>query len=333
MSPKFQELLRRHPENPILTAAQWPYPVHSVFNPGATLLKDGTTLLLCRVEDRRGFSHLCAARSANGYDCWVIDSHPTLEPDPNEHPEELWGLEDPRITYFAETDEYLIAYTAFGKSGPSVALASTLDFKKFRRLGVAFQADDKDAALFPRKFDGNYALIHRPVTDAGANIWVSFSPDLQNWGQHSPMLLARKGGWWDANKIGLSPPLIETERGWLMMYHGVRTHGRGTTYRLSLALFDLEDPSRCLKRAQTWMFAPEEPYELFGDVGSTVFPCGYTLGADKDTVNFYYGGADTCICLATGSLKEMLDWLDRDSVDSKGLAGLSAQRGNTEGYL
>ena len=76
------ELFRRHPANPLLSAAQWPYPIHSVFNAGACLLRDGTTLLLCRVEDRRGHSHLCAARSRNGIDGWVIDPEPTLRNDP-----------------------------------------------------------------------------------------------------------------------------------------------------------------------------------------------------------------------------------------------------------
>ncbi|RPJ25283.1 MAG: glycosidase, partial [Chloroflexi bacterium] len=76
------DLFQRHKLNPILTAADWPYQVNSVFNPGATLLADGTTLLLCRVEDRSGHSHLCAARSANGIDNWEIDSQPTLRPDP-----------------------------------------------------------------------------------------------------------------------------------------------------------------------------------------------------------------------------------------------------------
>ena len=61
-------LLRRHPANPILTSKDWPYRINSVFNPGATLLPDGSTLLLCRVEDRRGLSHLSAARSSNGVD-------------------------------------------------------------------------------------------------------------------------------------------------------------------------------------------------------------------------------------------------------------------------
>ena len=98
MNNRQPELFSRHKQNPILTAADWPYSVHSVFNPGATLLPDGTTLLLCRVEDRRGHSHLCAARSANGVDNWQIDRQPTLPADPEHFPEEMWGIEDPRIT-------------------------------------------------------------------------------------------------------------------------------------------------------------------------------------------------------------------------------------------
>src|SRR5580704_17966241 len=101
-SSSYETLFHRHPSNPILRASQWPYPAHTVFNPAAARLADGTTLLLCRVEDRRGLSHLCAARSANGIDGWVVDPEPTLAPDPDNHPEELWGIEDPRITFIPE---------------------------------------------------------------------------------------------------------------------------------------------------------------------------------------------------------------------------------------
>jgi beta-1,2-mannobiose phosphorylase / 1,2-beta-oligomannan phosphorylase len=97
-------LFVRHAANPILSAKDWPYSMNSVFNSGATLLADGTTLLLCRVEDRRGHSHLCAARSANGVDGWQIDKEPTFPADPERYPEELWGVEDPRITYMPELD-------------------------------------------------------------------------------------------------------------------------------------------------------------------------------------------------------------------------------------
>ncbi len=306
----YQTLFHRHLQNPILTAADWPYPAHTVFNPGATRLRDGTTLLLCRVEDRRGHSHLCAARSANGIDGWVIDPEPTLRPDPEHFPEELWGIEDPRITYVDELGKYVVSYTAFGRGGPGVALTLTEDFHHFERYGLVMQPDDKDAALLPRRIDGNFAMIHRPMTDSGAHIWISLSPDLRNWGSHKLLLQARKGAWWDANKVGLSPPLIETPRGWLMLYHGVRHTASGSLYRLGVALFDLAKPDLCLARGDSWIFGPEAIYEREGDVGNVAFPCGYTIGADGDTIYLYYGAADTSVALATGSIREILGWLD-----------------------
>jgi predicted GH43/DUF377 family glycosyl hydrolase len=306
----YETLLHRHANNPILTAKDWPYPVHTVFNPGATRLADGTTLLLCRVEDRRGHSHLCAARSKNGIDGWVIDDEPTLEPDPEHYPEELWGIEDCRITLVPELGKYVVTYTAYGKGGPGVALATTKDFRTFERLGLVMQPDDKDAALLPRRIDGSFALIHRPVTDSGAHAWISYSPDLVSWGGHTLLLPARKGGWWDANKVGLSPPLIETPRGWLMIYHGVRNTAAGCIYRLGLALLAKDAPEQVLLRGDSWIFGPEAPYELQGDVGHVAFPCGTTVGDDGDTLNVYYGAADTSIALATGSITQMLAWLD-----------------------
>jgi predicted GH43/DUF377 family glycosyl hydrolase len=255
-----------------------------VFNPAATRLRDGTTLLLSRVEDRRGFSHLCAARSANGVDGWVIDEEPTLRPDPRRYPEELWGIEDPRITYVDELGRYAISYTAFGKGGPGVALALTDDFRRFERCGLVMQPDDKDAALLPYRIDGSFALLHRPMADSGAHIWISYSPDLRNWGGHRLLLPARRGGWWDANKIGLSPPLIETSRGWLLIYHGVRHTAAGALYRVGAALLDRERPERCLLRGESWIFGPEAPYEQQSDVGNVVFPRGTTMGDDGDTL-------------------------------------------------
>lgn len=312
MSTRFARLFSRHSANPILSAHDWPYGAHTVFNPGATRLLDGTTLLLCRVEDRRGHSHLCAARSANGVDGWVVDPEPTMLPSPSTHPEELWGIEDPRITFMPELERFAIAYTAFSRDGPAVALALTEDFRTFERRGLVMPADDKDAALLPRRFAGEFALVHRPLTDAAAHIWLSYSPDLDNWGHHKLMLPARRGAWWDANKIGLSPPLIETERGWLMIYHGVRHTAGGALYRIGLALFDIADPSRCLLRGDPWVFGPETAYERHGDVANVVFPCGYTVGDDGDTLNLYYGAADTCVGLATGRLSELLAWLDEN---------------------
>ena len=306
-------LFTRHTGNPILSRNDWPYPINSVFNAGAVRLPDGDTLLLCRVEDRSGLSHLCAARSENGIDHWRIDARPTLMGNPKEHPEEIWGIEDPRITYVPELEQYAIAYTSFARGGPGVSLALTRDFRSFERFGVIMPPEDKDAALLPRRISGYWAMIHRPMTATGAHMWISFSPDLHHWGNHKVILEARRGGWWDANKIGLCSPPIETPQGWLMIYHGVRRTASGSIYRLGLALFDLERPDICLKRGSAWMFGPEAPYERVGDVNDVVFPCGQTIDPDGDTVKLYYGAADSCIALATGSIRSMLAWLDVNS--------------------
>jgi len=304
-------LFHRNRRNPILTADDWPYRAHTVFNPGAALLPDGTTLLLCRVEDRRGHSHLCAARSANGIDGWKIDPQPTMFADPENYPEEMWGIEDPRITYVPELSRFAIVYTAYTRDGPGVALALTEDFREFERYGLIMSPEDKDAALLPYRIGGHWALIHRPVSAPRAHMWISYSSDLRHWGSHKLMMEARRGAWWDANKIGLSPPPIDTPEGWLVIYHGVRMTAAGCIYRLGLALFDKDTPERLLKRGDEWVFGPEERYEQRGDVGNVVFPCGYTIAPDGDTVRFYYGAADSTIALATASLREMLDWLDR----------------------
>lgn len=312
------QLFTRYEGNPILSRRDWPYPINSVFNAGAVRLADGDTLLLCRVEDRRGLSHLCAARSANGIDGWRVDTTPTLPANPLEYPEEIWGIEDPRITFVPELQQYAIAYTSFARGGPGVSLALTSDFRSFERFGVIMPAEDKDAALLPRRIGGNWALIHRPVTPTGAHMWISYSPDLRHWGSHKVILEARRGGWWDANKIGLCSPPIETPKGWLTIYHGVRQTAGGSIYRLGLALFDLDRPDICLQRGDSWMFGPEAPYERNGDVHDVVFPCGQVIDDDGDTIRLYYGAADSCMAMATGRIRALLGWLDAHSSGDNG---------------
>jgi len=306
-------LFTRYAGNPLLSRENWPYSINSVFNAGAVRLPDGDTLLLCRVEDRSGMSHLCAARSENGIDKWRIDAKPTLMANPRDYPEEVWGIEDPRITYVPELEQYAVVYTSFAHGGPGVSLALTRDFISYERYGVIMQPEDKDAALLPHRINGYWALIHRPVTPTGAHMWITYSPDLHHWGNHKVILEARRGGWWDANKIGLCQPPLETPKGWLTIYHGVRQTAAGSIYRLGLALFDLENPEICLQRGDSWMFGPEAPYERNGDVKDVVFPCGQTIGDDGDTIHLYYGAADSCIALATGSVRALLAWLDAHS--------------------
>ncbi|MET0772778.1 MAG: glycosidase [Candidatus Limnocylindrales bacterium] len=303
------ELFRRHAANPILTPKDLPRPANTVFNPGATL-EDGDTVLLLRVEDRRGISHLQVARSRNGVDGWRLDADAVLMPDPEEHPEEVWGVEDPRITWLPELSRYAVAYTAYSRRGPLVSLALTQDFRVFERLGPAMPPEDKDAALFPRRFDGRWALLHRPVpVRGGAHIWLSYSPDLRHWGELSLVLPARDGAWWDAGKVGLGPPPLETPDGWLIMYHGVHQTAGGSIYRAGLALLDLDDPRQVIRRSDEWILGPREVYELVGDVSQVVFPTGWVVDEAADELRLYYGAADTSVCLATARLSEVLDYV------------------------
>jgi len=302
------ELFERCPKNPILTVEDWPYPANTVFNAAAAIV-DGETLLLVRVEDFRGASHLTVARSEDGVSNWRIDKQPTLAPSPA-HPEEVWGIEDPRITWLEELQEWAITYTAFSSGGPLVSLATTKDFKKFSRLGPVMPPEDKDAAIFPVKINGLWAMLHRPVVGfprIEGHIWLSFSPNLKHWGEHHILLRARQGSWWDSNKIGLSAPPIQTKHGWLVVYHGVRMTASGSIYRLGLALLDLEKPVKVLRRSDEWVFGPKASYERDGDVDDVVFPCGWTVR--DGTVYMYYGAADSCIALATAKLKDLVDYV------------------------
>ncbi len=308
--PDPRELFTRYEANPVITAARFPSMVNAAFNAGATTF-DGETLLLVRVEDRTGRSRLVVARSPDGLSDWSIDLDRGMTPDHSSF-EERWGIEDPRIT---PTDEgYLIAYTGYSRGGPLVCLAVTHDFVTFERRGVIQPPDDKDAALFPVMFDGRWALIHRPApatSGLGAHMWISWSPDLRHWGDSRILLSAREGGWWDANKIGLGPPPLLTDRGWLLCYHGVRQTVSGSIYRLGLALLDRDDPSRVIARGREWVFGPQTIYERSGDVPDVVFPCGWVLGDDGEEVRLYYGAADSVVCVATASLRELLDHLTR----------------------
>jgi predicted GH43/DUF377 family glycosyl hydrolase len=170
-------LFARARGNPLLSPERWPYRINAVMNAGATMV--GTdTVLLCRVEDRRGFSHLTVARSNDGVSNWVVDDHPLMTPRPD-HPEEEWGLEDPRITRVDELDAWVIAYTVFGAAGPAVALATTTDFRSVKHLGVVCVPEDKNASLLPRRINGEFVLFHRPaaVTGGRADVWMSRSAD------------------------------------------------------------------------------------------------------------------------------------------------------------
>ncbi|MDQ0203135.1 glycoside hydrolase family 130 protein [Pectinatus haikarae] len=315
----YHELFRRPQANPILSAADWPYAVNSVFNPAATVYQK-KILLLVRVEDRRGFSHLTKAISLDGMRHWKIDPRPTFESDAEHYPEEQWGIEDPRITWLDEIKKYAVVYTAYSSSGPLVSIALTENFINFERIGAVTLPEDKDASLFSRKIKGKWWLIHRPVIqghNGGAHIWVSQSDDLIFWGKHKVLLSARSGAWWDANKIGANTPPMETEDGWLVLYHGVKITAAGSIYRLGLALLDIENPLHVLRRSEEWILGPEKKYEKEGDVDDVVFPCGWIYNAITDEIRVYYGAADTSIAVAIAKRKDLLNYLRNCPIPDK----------------
>ena len=100
----------------------------------------------------------------------------------------------------------------------------------------------------------------------------------------------------------MGPPPLETEHGWLVVYHGVRQTVAGGLYRAGLALLDLDEPARVLRRSDEWVLGPGADYEVSGDVPNVVFPCGLVHHRDTDTLYLYYGAADTRIGLATAQL-------------------------------
>src|SRR3990170_8939555 len=132
--PRDSMLFVRSEANPILTAADVPYPSNSVFNPGAARVGEETVLLV-RVEDLRGISQLHVARSVDGISDWHFDPKPLLRSDVARYPEEIWGCEDPRLTWLPEREEWAIVYTAYSRRGPLVSLATTRDFRTVTRLG------------------------------------------------------------------------------------------------------------------------------------------------------------------------------------------------------
>jgi predicted GH43/DUF377 family glycosyl hydrolase len=303
------ELFHRDPDNPVLTAEDFPYPANSVFNPGAAV-QDGETVLLCRVEDRRGISHLTVARSTDGRTDWRIEPKPLIADDAT-NSTSCWGTEDARVTYVEEFGAYVIAYTAYGPGGPCVALAMTEDFRSVEHLGVAVPPEDKNASLLPRRVDGRFVLFHRPVSvlSARADVWLSRSADLRSWTASEPVMQSRSGPWWDSLRIGLGPPPIETPHGWLSAYHGVKQMVTTSIYRVGLVLLDLNDPSRVLRRTPTWVLSPDKTFERTGDVPNVIFPTGLVHDASSDELRLYYGAADLVVGLATARMSEVMDYM------------------------
>ncbi|MGC8850257.1 MAG: glycoside hydrolase family 130 protein [Candidatus Bathyarchaeia archaeon] len=299
----WREIVDRFDDNPILTRHNMPFPCNTVFNAGAVKMKDEYILLL-RVEGLDGVSFLALARSRDGFH-FEVEDEPVMTPSGEEPYKtyEALGVEDPRITEMEGW--YYIFYTAYSVYGPRIGLARTRDFRDIERIGLVSQPVNKDAVLFPRKFNGRYVRFDRPMAPHGRAIWISYSSDLLYWGDSKVVMEARPG-FWDSKKIGSGSPPIETDEGWLLIYHGVKETAAGGIYRLGTAMFDLDDPSRMLGRCTVPILSPLEYYERTGDVPNVVFTCGAVAEPDRGEVKIYYGAADTSICLGVARLEDLI---------------------------
>ena len=303
----------RYGPRPVLTPDDLPYPANGVFNPGAALV-DGEVVLLVRIEQMQGISQISVARSANGVDGWRISEIPLLEPDLPGYPFEEWGCEAARVTQI-EPRKWLIAYTAYSRYGPAVGLATTEDFETATRLGIVLSPTNKDATVLPERYDGQWIMLHRPVTGGQEHIWYASSPELTHWSLPGVLLPQRSGPWWDGLRVGVGAPPLRTDEGWLLIYHGAKEMGVLPVYRLGLALLDLDNPRKVLARASRWVFAPETDYEHRGLVPNVVYTCGAILRGDE--VWMYYGAADTVVGLAIAKVSDLLahvrrhDFLER----------------------
>ena len=209
-----QEIIKRYPKNPIITLDDIPQVANSVFNAAAARYQD-KYLLLLRVEGSEGKSRFFLAESANGIK-FKIFQEPVMqrsEEEPFKRYEKR-GVEDPRITKIEDT--YYILYTAYSHNGARIALASTDDFKTFRRIALISEPENKNAVLFPKKVNDHFIRFDRPAREG---IWISYSRDLIYWG-NSRCVMESRPGYWDSDRIGAGAPPIETERGWLEIYYG-----------------------------------------------------------------------------------------------------------------
>lgn len=297
-------IIRRYEKNPILTKEDVPYPVATVHNAGVTRYND-RYIMIFRSHLTSGRSILGLAESDDGFRFTVAEK-PFMTPATQGifHVYEEYGIEDPRITCIE--GEYLITYSAYSRYGARIALAKTRDFDKIERVALITEADYRNLVIFPEKIDGRYARLDRPHSETNPwSIWISYSHDLQYWGD-SMLIMKPVQYHWDEMKIGPGAPPIKTDQGWLNIYHGVFQTMAGCVYRLGVALHDFTNPSIIKGVSDGWILQPEEEYEITGYVPNVVFTCGAVPESDG-TLKIYWGAADTVMCVGTAKINDLVD--------------------------
>jgi beta-1,4-mannooligosaccharide/beta-1,4-mannosyl-N-acetylglucosamine phosphorylase len=265
----------------------------------------GKVLLFLRVEGKD--------RETRFHKAWSEDGlHFEVETEPLQLPltllEERVGEQhhfDIRVTPL--DGRFYLSYAIYlERWGSTIGMAVTDDFETYTTLPYTSEPANRNAALFPEKIGGYYARLDRPQdVNGNAEMWVSYSPDLEFWGRSMPLGIPRR--MWNKGKNGAGCIPVRTEEGWLIVYHATASTCSSLNYYLGAALLDLEDPSVVRAAPAEFLLAAEEPYECVGQTPNVVFTCGAVEMPDG-TLNLYYAGADTRLCLGRTTVEELLQF-------------------------
>lgn len=304
-----KDVIWRSKKNPIITRDAVKNS-NSIFNSAIVPFQSGFAGVF-RSDDTARIQRLHKGVSADGVN-WEIDDAPIqFICDNGEIGKFEFGY-DPRVCKI--DDKYYITWCNGYKGCPTIGVAYTTDFEKFYQLENAFLPFNRNGVLFPRKIDGRYAMLSRP-SDNGhtpfGDIFYSESPDLVYWGKHRHVMSPVTG--WQSAKVGGGPVPIETEEGWLLIYHGVLISCNGFVYSAGCALLDLDKPWKVKYRTKPYIISPRELYECVGDVPNVVFPCTNLCDAATGRIAIYYGAADTVIGLAYTTAEELIRFTKENS--------------------
>lgn len=258
----------RYSRNPLINRSPFPKAA-KVYNSAVMPFGDGYVGVF-RADYRSGLPCLHTGWSKDALN-WQFDPERLPLKGSTDGEAFQWGY-DPRICQI-ENDYYVTWCN--GYHGPTIGVARTRDFRTFEQLENAFLPCNRNGVLFPKKMNGNYAMLSRP-SDQGhtpfGDIFYSESPDLTYWGKHRFVVGAKGKGWWQDTKIGAGPIPIETPEGWLMIYHGVANSCNGFVYSMGAILLDLEEPWKVVHASDRYILTPEAPYEITGFVPNVLFP-------------------------------------------------------------
>jgi len=303
-----ETVFKRYKGNPIITAKAVPR-ANSIHN-SAIVEFNGKYAGIFRV-DEIDFNFTMHVGFSDDAINWKIDPDVIKMDCDDEYLETTERTYDPRLTKIYDT--YYFTWCIDSPQGPCIGMATTKDFRTFKRKENLTMPLNRNCVIFPRKIDGKFAMLSRP-SDMGhtpfGNMFYSTSPDMVHWGNHRFVFGTLRSGW-QSTKIGPGPAPIEIKEGWLLIYHGVWTSCNGYLYYAGGAILDKDQPWKTLYRTKDYLLAPTETYERVGDVPNVVFPSSALV--ENGNMRLYYGCADTCISMAEARLDDVVKFVKEHS--------------------